>query len=73
MKHGLPYLEHCNNLGLLHPLLIATVTLINACSYTLAMSTCRAVKDRDEPPLLVRIGWSVLVGVIGIVLLALGD
>lgn len=51
---------------------IATVTLINACSYTLAMSTCRAVKDGDEPPLLVRIGWSVLVGVIGIVLLALG-
>ncbi|WP_275075221.1 L-carnitine/gamma-butyrobetaine antiporter [Providencia rettgeri] len=51
---------------------IATVTLINACSYTLAMSTCRAVKDGEEPPLLVRIGWSVLVGVIGIVLLALG-
>ncbi|AFJ48376.1 L-carnitine/gamma-butyrobetaine antiporter [Shimwellia blattae] len=51
---------------------IATVTLINACSYTLAMSTCREVKDGAEPPLLVRIGWSVLVGVIGIVLLALG-
>ena len=51
---------------------IATVTLINACSYTLAMSTCRAVKDGEEPPLLIRIGWSVLVGVIGIVLLALG-
>ncbi|MGS9092544.1 L-carnitine/gamma-butyrobetaine antiporter, partial [Salmonella enterica subsp. enterica serovar Infantis] len=40
---------------------IATVTLINACSYTLAMSTCREVRDGDEPPLLVRIGWSVLV------------
>lgn len=51
---------------------IATVTLINACSYTTAMSTCREVRDGEEPPLLVRIGWSVLVGVIGIVLLALG-
>ncbi|WP_097116934.1 L-carnitine/gamma-butyrobetaine antiporter, partial [Salmonella enterica] len=51
---------------------IATVTLINACSYTLAMSTCREVRDGEEPPLLVRIGWSVLVGIIGIVLLALG-
>ena len=26
----------------------------------------------EEPPLLVRIGWSILVGIIGIVLLALG-
>lgn len=51
---------------------IATVTLINACSYTTAMSTCREVRDGEEPPLLIRIGWSVLVGVIGIVLLALG-
>ena len=51
---------------------IATVTLVNACSYTLAMSTCREVRDGEEPPLLVRIGWSVLVGIIGIVLLALG-
>lgn len=51
---------------------IATVTLINACSYTTAMSTCREVRDGEEPPLLVRIGWSVLVGIIGIVLLALG-
>lgn len=51
---------------------IATVTLINACSYTLAMSTCRSMKEGAEPPLLVRIGWSVLVGIIGIILLALG-
>lgn len=51
---------------------IATVTLVNACSYTLAMSTCREVRDGEEPPLLVRIGWSILVGIIGIVLLALG-
>ncbi len=50
---------------------IATVTLVNACSYTLAMSTCREVRDGEEPPLLVRIGWSILVGIIGIVLLAL--
>ncbi len=25
------------------------------------MSTCREVRDGEEPPLLVRIGWSVLV------------
>ncbi|MGU0161494.1 hypothetical protein ACVXHB_22850 [Escherichia coli] len=36
------------------------------------MSTCREVRDGEEPPLLVRIGWSILVGIIGIVLLALG-
>lgn len=52
---------------------IATVTLVNTCSYTLAMPTCREVRDSEEPPLLVHIGWSVLVGIIGIVLLALGD
>lgn len=28
---------------------IATVTLVNACSYTLAMSTCREVRDGEEP------------------------
>ncbi|EPB6452952.1 L-carnitine/gamma-butyrobetaine antiporter [Escherichia coli] len=28
---------------------IATVTLVNACSYTLAMSTCREVRDGDQP------------------------
>ncbi|MFP1463755.1 BCCT family transporter [Escherichia coli] len=36
------------------------------------MSTRREVRDGEEPPLLVRIGWSILVGIIGIVLLALG-
>ncbi|MDO8254408.1 L-carnitine/gamma-butyrobetaine antiporter [Shewanella algae] len=51
---------------------LATVTLINACSYTLAMSTCKGVDTDNEPPVWVRVGWSVLVGVIGIVLLALG-
>ena len=51
---------------------IATVTLINACSYTLAMSTCKEASGYDEPPLWVRIGWSILVGVIGVTLLALG-
>ncbi|MEL4417417.1 L-carnitine/gamma-butyrobetaine antiporter [Shewanella algae] len=51
---------------------LATVTLINACSYTLAMSTCKGVDADNEPPVWVRVGWSVLVGVIGIVLLALG-
>lgn len=51
---------------------LATVTLINACSYTLTMSTCKGVDADNEPPVWVRVGWSVLVGVIGIVLLALG-
>ncbi|NKF49110.1 L-carnitine/gamma-butyrobetaine antiport BCCT transporter [Shewanella sp. WXL01] len=51
---------------------LATVTLVNACSYTLAMSTCRGVDADNEPPIWVRVGWSVLVGIIGIVLLALG-
>ena len=51
---------------------IATVTLINASSYTLAMSTCKEANGYEEPPLWVRIGWSVLVGAIGIILLALG-
>ncbi|MCE9787398.1 L-carnitine/gamma-butyrobetaine antiporter [Shewanella chilikensis] len=51
---------------------VATVTLINACSYTLAMSTCKGVDADNEPPVWVRVGWSVLVGIIGIVLLALG-
>lgn len=51
---------------------IATVTLINACSYTLAMSTCREVNHDEEPPIWVRVGWSVLVGIIGIILLSLG-
>ncbi len=51
---------------------VATVTLINASSYTLAMSTCKEATGYSEPPLWVRIGWSVLVGVIGVTLLALG-
>lgn len=51
---------------------IATITLVNACSYTLAMSTCKQASAYSEPPLWVRIGWSILVGVIGITLLALG-
>ncbi len=51
---------------------IATVTLVNACSYTLAMSTCEEATGYEEPPLWVRVGWSILVGVIGLILLALG-
>ena len=51
---------------------LATVTLINACSYTLAMSTCKEADGYTEPPLWVRLGWSVLVGIIGVTLLALG-
>ncbi len=51
---------------------LATVTLINACSYTLAMSTCKEASGYSEPPLWVRIGWSILVGIIGVTLLALG-
>ncbi|NDV18388.1 L-carnitine/gamma-butyrobetaine antiport BCCT transporter [Pseudodesulfovibrio sp. JC047] len=51
---------------------IATVTLINACSYTLAMSTCTEADGYSEPPVWVRVGWSVLVGIIGVTLLALG-
>lgn len=51
---------------------IATITLVNACSYTLAMSTCKDVTAEDEPPLWIRLGWSFLVGVLGITLLALG-
>ncbi|MCW7754569.1 L-carnitine/gamma-butyrobetaine antiporter [Desulfobotulus sp. H1] len=51
---------------------IATVTLVNACSYTLAMSTCKEASGYEEPPVWVRVGWSVLVGIIGITLLALG-
>ncbi len=51
---------------------IATVTLVNACSYTLAMSTCKEATGYEEPPLWVRIGWSILVGVIGVILLSLG-
>ncbi|WP_395754905.1 L-carnitine/gamma-butyrobetaine antiporter [Edwardsiella ictaluri] len=51
---------------------IATVTLINACSYTLAMSTCKEASGYQEPPIWVRVGWSILVGIIGIILLALG-
>lgn len=52
--------------ALLPPLRWLTPALIPA------MSTCREVRDGEEPPLLVRIGWSILVGIIGIVLLALG-
>ena len=51
---------------------IATITLVNACSYTLAMSTCKEATGYDEPPLWVRVGWSLLVGFIGVALLALG-
>lgn len=51
---------------------VATITLINASAYTLAMSTCKNVREDEEPPLFVRIGWSILVGVIGVTLLALG-
>lgn len=51
---------------------IATVTLVNACSYTLAMSTCKEANGYEEPPIWVRVGWSVLVGIIGVTLLALG-
>jgi len=51
---------------------LATVTLINACSYTLAMSTCKEADGYSEPPLWVRLGWSILVGIIGVTLLALG-
>ncbi len=47
---------------------IATVTLMRACSYTwrVGLSRFAMVKSRLS---LVRIGWSVLVGIIGIVLL----
>ena len=51
---------------------LATITLVNACSYTLAMSTCQEATGYDEPPLWIRVGWSLLVGVLGITLLALG-
>jgi L-carnitine/gamma-butyrobetaine antiporter len=51
---------------------VATVTLINACSYTLAMSTCTEADGYSEPPVWVRVGWSILVGIIGVTLLALG-
>lgn len=36
------------------------------------MSTCKEASGYQEPPIWVRVGWSVLVGIIGIILLALG-
>ncbi len=51
---------------------IATLTLVNSCSYTLAMSTCKDVSGYDEPPVWVRVMWSLLVGGIALSLMALG-
>lgn len=51
---------------------IVIVTLVNVCFYILAMFICREVRDGEELFLLVRIGWLILVGIIGIVLLAFG-
>lgn len=50
---------------------LATLTLVNGCSYTLAMSTCR-VSAYDEPPVWVRIVWSLIVGGMALSLMALG-
>ncbi len=51
---------------------LATLTLVNGCSYTLAMSTCKDVGGYDEPPVWVRVIWSLLVGAIALSLMALG-
>lgn len=51
---------------------LATLTLVNGCSYTLAMSTCKDVGGYDEPPVWVRVVWSLLVGGIALSLMALG-
>lgn len=51
---------------------IATITLINAQSYTLAMAACKNITGYDEPPLYLRVVMSVVVGVLAISLLAVG-
>ena len=53
--------------------LISTLTLVNANSYTMAMSTCKSESAEAEPPVFIRILWSVIVGVIGISLVAMGS
>lgn len=52
---------------------LATVTMVNASSYTLAMSTCKESSGYCEPPLWIRISWSIMVGIIGVALLSLCD
>ena len=64
--------QHRHHVGLLHPSALLPPLRWLTPALIPAMSTCREVRDGEEPPLLVRIGWSILVGIIGIVLLALG-
>ena len=51
---------------------IATLTLVNAQSYTLAMAACKNITGYDEPPLYLRVVMSIVVGVLAISLLAVG-
>lgn len=51
---------------------IATLTLINAQSYTLAMAACKNITGYDEPPLFLRVAMSVVVGGLALALLAVG-
>lgn len=51
---------------------IVIVMLVNVCFYILVMFICCEVCDGEELLLLVCIGWLILVGIIGIVLLVFG-
>lgn len=51
---------------------IVIVMLVNVCFYILVMFICCEVCDGEELFLLVCIGWLILVGIIGIVLLVFG-
>jgi len=51
---------------------ICMQTLLNANAYSMAMATTKVLKSGQEPPLWIRIFWSVCIGVVSIALLMIG-
>ncbi|KNZ42756.1 BCCT family transporter [Acetobacterium bakii] len=51
---------------------ICMQTLLNANAYSMAMATTKVLKVGQEPPIWIRIFWSICIGVISIALLMIG-
>ena len=51
---------------------ICMQTLLNANAYSMAMATTKVLKAGQEPPIWIRIFWSICIGVISIALLMIG-
>lgn len=52
--------------------LLATITLINGTAYTLAMLSTKKITGEQEPAGWNRISWSIVLGILALVLMAIG-